>query len=264
MEFFKYQGAGNDFIVLDDRQAQLQFSPAEIAQLCHRRFGIGADGLMLLRAHPEYAFEMLYFNADGQPSSMCGNGGRCIAAFAHALGILDAEGTFLAVDGPHRVKMIATTWVELEMIPVKKVERGEDFFFLNTGSPHYVTYVPSLEDYPVVTAGRAIRYNERFAAVGTNVNFIEPLEVGIRLATYERGVEDETLACGTGATAAALAHHLQQGQGAGSYELAIEAKGGELQVRYRATEGGFEDIWLCGPAVQVFKGQLPAGVGFAE
>ena len=206
MPFHKYQGAGNDFVLIDQRdQPRIdRRNQPLIARLCDRRFGIGGDGLMLLANHPDYDFEMIYFNADGRPGSMCGNGGRCMVAFAKKLGLFAEETHFLAVDGPHRARLPRPGWVELHMNDVEAVEMTPDYFYLDTGSPHYVQFVPDLDQVDVVRQGRAIRYNDRFRERGTNVNFVERRTDGLGIATYERGVEDETLACGTGVTAAAL------------------------------------------------------------
>lgn len=258
--FYKYQGAGNDFIMIDQRERQWikREDQALVEHLCHRRFGIGADGLILLQNHPNFDFEMIYFNADGREGSMCGNGGRCTVAFAQQLGVIGASCHFLAVDGPHDAIMNKADWVELKMIDVTHVEEGNNFYFLNTGSPHYVSFVEEVDKIDVVQAGRAIRYNERFRTAGTNVNFTQITDNGLHIATYERGVEDETLACGTGVTAAALAYHLKKGAANGAYEVPIKVKGGEMAIRFTATEHGFTDVWLCGPAKLVFAGQLEA------
>jgi diaminopimelate epimerase len=258
LPFSKYQGAGNDFILIDQREKQWlhPHNEALIAQLCDRRFGIGGDGLILLQSKPGFDFEMVYFNADGREGSMCGNGGRCIVAFAHHLGIVQENTYFNAVDGPHEAKVSRPGWVELKMIDVADVEKGEGFYYLNTGSPHYIAFVEAVEKVDVVAAGRAIRYNERFKAVGTNVNFTEITQQGLQVATYERGVEDETLACGTGVTAAAIAFHLQKSGASGAFEVPIKVRGGDLAVRFRATAQGFEDIWLCGPAEKVYGGEI--------
>jgi len=256
--FYKYQGAGNDFIMIDQREQQWikREDQALVEKLCHRRFGIGADGLILLQNHPDYDFEMIYFNADGREGSMCGNGGRCTVAFAQQLGAIGETCHFLAVDGPHDAIMNKPDWVELKMIDVTHVEEGSDFYFLNTGSPHYISFVEEVDKIDVVQAGRAIRYNERFRAEGTNVNFTQITDNGLSIATYERGVEDETLACGTGVTAAALAYHLKKGASSGVYEIPIKVKGGAMAIRFRATEQGFRDVWLCGPAQLVFEGNI--------
>ena len=210
--FYKYQGAGNDFILIDQREHHYlkQDQEAIIQKLCDRRFGIGADGLMLLEKADGYDFRMVYFNADGREGSMCGNGGRCIVAFAHFLGLVNQACTFIAVDGPHEAIVKSPNYIELKMQDVKHIEVGEDHFVLDTGSPHYIQFVSDIDQVDVVNAGKAIRYNNRFAEKGINVNFVDVhTEQSLRIATYERGVEDETLACGTGVTAAAIAHHLK-------------------------------------------------------
>ncbi|MDX1912623.1 MAG: diaminopimelate epimerase [Saprospiraceae bacterium] len=263
MKFWKYQGAGNDFIMLDQRDQQLlgRQDTALIEKLCHRRFGIGADGLILLQSATNYDFEMIYFNADGRESTMCGNGGRCIAAFARHLGFIAEHGRFLAIDGPHEAKVVPknelSAWVELKMSDVTMVGQHSDAFVLNTGSPHFVRFVDHLDQLDVFAEGRAIRYGEPWKQEGINVNFVEKSGDTLRIRTYERGVEDETLACGTGVTAAALAAHLLYSPGKSTAEIAVKARGGDLSVRYVAhSDGHFSDIWLCGPAVQVFEGEI--------
>ncbi|MCO6486893.1 MAG: diaminopimelate epimerase [Phaeodactylibacter sp.] len=255
--FSKYQGTGNDFILVDQRERRyLKVSDREaIARLCHRRFGIGADGLILLQGHADYNFEMIYFNADGGQGSMCGNGGRCIVAFAGSLGAIGEQCRFLAVDGPHEARIRPNGWVELKMNDVVDVEKGAGFYFLDTGSPHYVEFVGNLEQVDVCRRGREIRYSERFKKEGTNVNFVEPAHGGIAVATYERGVEDETLSCGTGVTASAIAYFLARPD-RGPQLVPIHTKGGMLEVRFTPSSHGFTDIWLCGPAVRVFEGRV--------
>jgi diaminopimelate epimerase len=254
--FHKYQGTGNDFVIIDQREKQYlkRTDQTLIERLCDRRFGIGADGLMLLQNKDDFDFEMVYFNSDGRESSMCGNGGRCLTAFAHSLGVFSRECRFWAIDGAHDALVREDGWVELKMIDVKQIERGSDFFYLDTGSPHYVTFTDSLHELDVFQAGRAIRYSDRFRAEGTNVNFVQPEAEGISVATYERGVEGETLSCGTGVTAAAIAYHLQSGNGV--ERVPIKVKGGQLEVRFRAEPDGFRQIWLCGPAEMVFTGAI--------
>jgi len=258
LPFHKYQGAGNDFVIIDQR-SESWIDPGNqplVARLCDRRFGIGADGLMLLVSHPDYDFEMVYFNADGRPGSMCGNGARCIVAFAKKRGLFSEETHFLAVDGPHRARMPRPEWVELHMTDVTAVETAPDFYFLDTGSPHYVQFVPALDQVDVVSRGRAIRYNDRFREVGTNVNFVERRADGLHIGTYERGVEDETLACGTGVTAAALVSSLESAADEADLEIPVYARGGDLSVRFRREGQRFTNIWLCGPATFVFRGQI--------
>ncbi len=254
--FHKYQGAGNDFVMVDNRAGI--FPDASnvvlIARLCDRRFGIGADGLILLENAPGFDFRMVYFNADGRESSMCGNGGRCIVAFAKHLGLIGDQCRFIAIDGPHEARMTTPDSVELKMSDVATVTQTSDGdYILNTGSPHYIQFVDQLDELPVAELGRKIRYSETFRAEGINVNFVESTEAGISVATYERGVEDETLSCGTGVTAAAIAWYLKNPK-ANLTDIAIATKGGRLQVRFTPVGKGFEAVWLCGPAVQVFEG----------
>ncbi|MFZ4545433.1 MAG: diaminopimelate epimerase [Saprospiraceae bacterium] len=257
--FYKYQGAGNDFVLIDQRDQQYlnRQSREEISFLCDRRFGIGADGLMLLQNIEGYDFEMIYFNADGRESTMCGNGGRCIVAFAQFLGIVSEKSRFLAIDGAHEARINPEgNRVELQMSDVRQIEIGPDFYVLNTGSPHYVTFVPQLEHFDVFNEGKKVRYNQRFSAEGINVNFVKSTEQGIEVATYERGVEDETLSCGTGVTASAISFWLKEGK-SGKIEVPVITKGGELSVRLES-DGytGCKNIWLIGPAMQVFEGKI--------
>jgi len=256
--FHKYHGAGNDFVLLDNRAGDLgdHFDQETIAQWCHRHFGVGADGLMLLNSHPEYDFEMIYYNSDGAPSSMCGNGGRCIVRFARDLGIFKEECRFLAVDGPHRAKLLDNGWVSLEMQDVTDVNSPEeDVFVLDTGSPHYVTFREDISNIDVFQEGRSLRNSSPYAEEGINVNFVSETEDGLRIATYERGVEDETLACGTGVTAAAIAAYKRAGAEDGDFHIPVEAKGGDLAVRGQLSGKHFTEVWLEGPAVRVFSGK---------
>lgn len=256
--FYKYQGTGNDFILIDNRSKKM-ISKGQVElvkQLCDRRFGIGADGLILLENREGFDFEMVYFNSDGRESSMCGNGGRCVSAFANFLGIVKGNCRFLAIDGEHESLIKEGDWVELKMTDVANIEIGEDYFLMDTGSPHYVVFVEDVDDINVFENGQAIRYSQRFKDEGVNVNFVEPTSDKIIVATYERGVEDETLSCGTGVTASALAHYLQKPSKERT-EIAIQSKGGNLLVRLEPSEnGGFKNIWLCGKAEQVFKGEI--------
>ena len=257
IQFYKYQGTGNDFILIDNRGAF--FDPNDnqlINRLCDRRFGIGADGLILLQNKDGFDFEMVYFNADGKEGSMCGNGGRCVCAFAQSLGIIESTCNFLAVDGPHEARVQSDGWVELKMGDVNDIESLEDHYVMDTGSPHYVTFVEDVDDINVVENGQAIRYSKKYKEKGINVNFVEKTNDGILVLTYERGVEDETLSCGTGVTAAAIGYYLENPQQAKN-NVAIKAKGGELMVRFETHNGSqFTDIWLCGPTQQVFSGSL--------
>ena len=255
--FFKYQGTGNDFVMIDNRQKLFDKSNTKhIAFLCDRRFGIGADGLILLENHDELDFKMVYYNADGQPSSMCGNGGRCAVAFAKKLGIINNETTFLAVDGPHYAHSREDgSWVSLQMIDVSVLERDGEAWVLNTGSPHFVSQVQNLSQLDVYACGKAIRYNNTYAEKGINVNFIEEDAVGYAVRTYERGVEDETLACGTGVTAVALAMAKEKGL-IGTQNTPISVRGGALNVRFTFDGSTFTEVFLEGPATLVFEGEI--------
>jgi len=255
--FFKYQGAGNDFILIDNRSENFNnLNTKDIKNLCDRRFGIGADGLMLLNNHADFDFEMLYYNADGRLGSMCGNGGRCIVAFAHYLKVIDLETNFLAVDGPHYAKISATgNCVELQMIDVNQIFADEEAFVLNTGSPHYVKQVTGLETLNVYQAGYEIRNNETYKTEGINVNFIEDKGDHFFVRTFERGVEDETFACGTGVTAVAMAM-AQKAAKRGRLSQPIQVKGGDLRIDFDYDGTTFSNVFLCGPAELVFEGSV--------
>lgn len=257
LTFFKYQGAGNDFIMVDNRDLAFNHQqPAKLARLCDRRFGVGGDGIMFLEPVDGFDFKMVYYNADGQPSSMCGNGGRCIVAFAKQLGVIENETTFLAVDGPHYAKISETgDWVSLQMIDVETVTRDGAAYVLNTGSPHYVKFDLAVADKNVFAEGRAIRYNETYKTEGININFVEVKEGHLLVRTYERGVEDETYACGTGVTAVALANAIKYNQ-TGSIETPIKVLGGELNIRFNYDGEKFTNIFLEGPAQLVFEGEV--------
>ena len=254
LEFYKYQGTGNDFVVIDDRMHQFDVTDEQkIRKICDRRKGIGSDGLLLLRNHAAADFEMLYFNADGKLGSMCGNGGRCLVDLAHFLGIIENTCTFFAKDGFHEAKW-TEEWVELKMIDVCEVEVNDDFVYLDTGSPHYVKFVNDLENYPVFEQGKSIRYSKRFNQNGTNVNFVEIQGSECKVRTYERGVEDETLACGTGVTAVAIAAHAINKNL--NNPLSVIVLGGTLKVLFEELGGVYKNVWLVGPAKLVYKGSI--------
>lgn len=255
IDFYKYQGTGNDFIMIDNRKSLITLTNEQVAFMCHRRFGIGADGLILLELEPGIDFKMVYFNSDGKRSSMCGNGGRCITAFARDLGLITDKARFLAVDGMHE-STIMNENVALKMQDVKQIESGTDYFFLDTGSPHYVKLVQDVEGMDVYNEGKKIRYNERFSEEGTNVNFIEKHDDELFVRTYERGVEDETFSCGTGVTAAALVAAVK-GISTGKNNCLVKTRGGTLEVTFeKVLEQNFYNIWLKGGAMMVYKGSI--------
>lgn len=251
--FYKYQGTGNDFVIIDNRNGVYQPTTELNRMLCDRKFGVGADGLICLETSEKYDFEMLYFNSDGNESTMCGNGGRCLVAFAKKINAIQDKTTFNAIDGLHEAIVRPDSWVELKMMDISAVEQNNRNFVLNTGSPHFIEFVENVAEVDVYKRGKSIRYNDRFTAEGINVNFVEVTPKGIKVATYERGVEDETLSCGTGVTAAAIAYSHQNPT---IKNVPIQTKGGNLSVKFDKTEKGFENVWLCGPATFVFKGTI--------
>lgn len=252
LHFYKYQGTGNDFVIIDNRDNSFDATnEALVNQLCDRKFGIGADGLMLLENAEGYDFRMVYFNADGKEGSMCGNGGRALVKFAFDLGVIKEKAFFIAVDGEHEA-YVEDHRVRLKMTNVDAVEQGEGFYFLDTGSPHYVSFVDNVAGMDVYEEGRKVRYNDRFKIVGTNVNFVQKItDHQVEVRTYERGVENETLSCGTGVTAAALTCSLQ----GMSSPIAIKTLGGDLEIDFeKLSENNFQNVYLIGPAVKVFEG----------
>jgi diaminopimelate epimerase len=255
LHFYKYHGTGNDFILVDNRKGDIDLSTDQIAKLCKRRFGVGADGLMELRAAEGYDFRMVYYNADGREGSMCGNGGRCIVKFAQDLGIglSKSNYNFLATDGEHEATIETDGWIRLKMNDVKNVDRRSGYELLNTGSPHFVKMVDNVAELDVVEEGRSIRYSDKFRENGVNVNFVETTgDSSIFVRTYERGVEDETYSCGTGVTASALmnAHNER-----GFNHVEVETLGGKLYVEFeQLEEDHFSNVWLSGPAIWVFEG----------
>ena len=258
LTFYKYQGTGNDFVMIDNRQNILSKNNTNlIKSLCDRKFGIGADGLILLEnpENPGEDFKMVYFNSDGRESSMCGNGGRCIVAFAAFLGIIRKETVFSAIDGRHEAS-VEDGMVGLKMTDVSGLKETEMAVFANTGSPHHILFTEDVEQLDVRKLGSEIRYSQAYAGSGgTNVNFAELTGPGdFKVRTYERGVENETLSCGTGVTAVALAAY-RTGR-TRSKEVKLQTLGGELMVSFEEEGNGFRNIWLNGPAQQVFKGEI--------
>jgi diaminopimelate epimerase len=253
-DFHKYHGTGNDFIMIND---QLSNFPTEnhelIRKLCERRFGIGADGLILIRKDEDTDFRMVYFNSDGKEGSMCGNGGRCAAAFAFSNGLCGNATTFTAIDGTHVAKIIRPEYIQLKMQSVNAVRIQSNHYELDTGSPHYVTFVESVEAMDVFEAGRKIRLSNAFKAEGINVNFVEQNQNSLFVRTYERGVENETFSCGTGVVASALCAFIRDSSDSREYE--VKTRGGDLKVSFRVEgEHTFRNIILEGPAEFVYQG----------
>ena len=258
VHFFKYHGTGNDFILVDDREDNIRFSEQQIKKLCDRRFGIGADGLILLKDLPGVDFKMVYFNADGKESSMCGNGGRCITSFSKRIGKIKTQATFSAIDGIHKsfITGESPTVVKLQMGDVHEIESGVEFVYLNTGSPHVVIFTDDVAAVDVIAEGKKIRYGGRFREKGVNVNFVQTSGIGLIVRTYERGVEDETLSCGTGVIASALAAINENILDAKKTVVDIQTLGGKLKVYCEKNGSGFNNIWLEGETVFVFRGEV--------
>ncbi|WP_298514845.1 diaminopimelate epimerase [uncultured Kordia sp.] len=255
LSFYKYQGTGNDFVLIDNRQDIFPKNDTKLVHhLCDRKFGIGADGLILLENDADCDFKMVYYNSDGNESSMCGNGGRCMVAFANFLGVIQQETTFIAIDGKHYAT-IDGDMVHLQMQDVATIEDHEGYVFLDTGSPHHVTFKEGIEKFDIKKEGAEIRYGAPYFEEGSNVNFVKKIsDAEFRVRTYERGVEDETLSCGTGVTAVALAmHHLQETT---ANEVVLQVEGGTLKVSYEYDTNSYKNIFLKGKATQVFKGEI--------
>lgn len=252
--FYKYQGTGNDFVMIDNRDDSFPKNNTDlVARLCDRRFGIGADGLILLENDSETDFRMVYYNSDGNQSSMCGNGGRCIVAFAKKLGIIQNKTTFIATDGLH-FATIKNDIVSLQMKDVDEVNVFENHVFLDTGSPHHVVLVSDLDNLDVKTEGAKIRYSDLYGKAGSNVNFVKEIgENSFAVRTYERGVEDETLSCGTGVTAVAIA--MEMLKKVTSNEIRVKVIGGDLTISFNKGKI-YTDVFLTGKAEYVFEGKI--------
>jgi len=258
IHFYKYEGTGNDFILIDNRNNIFKNSANEISRLCDRKFGIGADGLILLNKSKSADFEMLYYNADGHEVNMCGNGGRCIIAFAKLLGIIKNQGSFMASDGLHKGKITnqdgQSAYVKLSIRDVASINKEQEHFIIDTGVPHYVMFVSDQNSVNVVEEGRKIRYSPKYSEKGINVDFCQVENGALLVRTYERGVEDETLSCGTGVTAASIAAYLRKDL---VPPIRIIARGGELDVDFNVVEDQFKDVWLSGPVSLVYQGEIP-------
>lgn len=257
IEFFKYHGAGNDFVLIDNRNGNISLSTEEIAFLCDRHLGIGGDGLMLLETIPNYDFYMRYYNADGSEVGMCGNGGRCISLFAHHLGVGSLEKKFMAKDGEHHATIISDNGslgvVKVKLIDVLDIDiESNDVVTLNSGVPHYVRFTEDIDAIDIMTEGSAVRYSPKYKPRGgINANFVSVKDGKLYIRTYERGVEGETLACGTGATASVIASYVTKRIDALTYP--IITKGGELTIGF---DSDFKNVTLTGEAVRVFKGEI--------
>jgi diaminopimelate epimerase len=256
LQFAKYHGTGNDFIVLDNRENEINLNKDQIAFLCHRKFGIGADGLLILGDSENFDFSMRYFNSDGGEGTMCGNGGRCITAFAQSLGIIENEAKFSAIDGEHFARIGIdkenSAFVSLKMSDVSELKRHNADFVINTGSPHLIRFVPQIEGVDVYREGKALRWDNSFKPSGINVNFVEFKPDHLVVRSFERGVEDITLSCGTGVTASAIAASTVAGKPENQYNIITD--GGKLSVKFTKMDNHFTNIWLEGPAIKVFEG----------
>ena len=252
--FYKYQGTGNDFIIIDDRDSEITFSNDKITHITSRKFGVGSDGIILIRNHNDYDFEMIFYNPDGS-QSFCGNGSRCAILFAYHMGIVGREVEFISTDGAHEAKIITDSIVELKMsnsLEVLNLKSGA--FFVDTGSPHYVNYLDNIEEIDLIKQARVIRNSAEYIKEGVNVNFIEKINNNIKMRTYERGVENETLSCGTGVTAAALVHASNLSINKGKVD--VFTRGGQLSVSFAFDGKYYQDVWLKGNATYVFKGEI--------
>ena len=254
LHFHKYQATGNDFILIDNRKGLLSLTPNQIQRICDRKFGIGADGVILIENDSSANFNVNYYNSDGS-QSLCGNGSRAAVQFASALGIVNGKARFNAYDGPHDAELLPSGIIRLKMNDVEKVQRIGDDFLIDTGSPHYIRFVKDIRNFPVYDEGRRIRYSDAYKIKGVNVNFVELFaDNTIFVRTYERGVENETLSCGTGVTAAALAATFK----GYTSPVSVSALGGNLSIEFDLTgkPDTFQDIFLIGPAKMVFEGEL--------
>lgn len=257
LRIWKYQGTGNDFIMLDGITGEgvPRLSKTQIETLCSRRFGIGADGLIILAPSDTTDFKMVYYNSDGAESSMCGNGGRCIAKFAVDRKVCAGKVTFEAIDGLHEAIVGIDGTVDLQMVDVDLIQAlNTDTYKVDTGSPHYVHFSDQFDEIDIEEFGKSIRYSDQYASHGINVNVVRLMNGELKVKTYERGVEAETFSCGTGVTAAALSASVFSGSS--QNEFYIETKGGHLTVRFDRNENTFKNIWLCGPATFVFEGAV--------
>lgn len=255
LKFDKYQGAGNDFIILNNYNGSYsRLSEEQIRGMCNRQMGIGADGLILLEPSDSSDFEMKYYNSDGKVSSLCGNGARCVVLYAHKKKIIGEKTKFNTIDGVHQAWLTSHEKIKIQLNEVKKILKHKGSHIVNTGSPHYVKIVDNISDLNVKKEGSEIRYLKDFIPEGINVNFLQKKNnSNFLIRTYERGVEDETLACGTGAVAAAIVMH-NIGETLGNTNLEIDTLGGSLKVDFDFDNSIYKNIFLEGPAKFVFSG----------
>ena len=256
ISFSKYQGTGNDFVMLDNLNGQYDsLTIPQIQLICDRRFGVGSDGLIKINSHNSSDFEVEYFNSDGS-KSFCGNGARCSVAFAETLGVNVSDTSFLGIDGLHKASKNQDV-ISLEMGDVSEIRKIENDFVIYTGSPHYIRFIDAINDLDIVQFGKQVRYSEEFKNDGINVNLVEIVDANnLIVNTYERGVEDETLSCGTGVTACVLAFAYQT-QLLGEHKVSVKVKGGNLSVFFnQETLGKFTTIHLIGPGQFVFSGEI--------
>lgn len=258
IKFYKYQATGNDFIIIDAREENLVLEKKDIQFLCDRHFGIGSDGLIIFGNSDKADFSMQFFNPDGSGGMMCGNGGRSIVKFASDKGVISDSCSFIAPDGLH-FATINNDIISLKMVNPTLFQAHQDGYYINTGTSHFVVFEEDLNKINIIEKGRSIRYDERFSHYnGCNVNFVEEISLNnIRIRTYERGVEDETLACGTGICAAALTYSIEKGLKNGKHTINISAKGGDLQVEFeKKSDNSLSEVYLIGTANSVFEGEI--------
>lgn len=258
IHFYKYQATGNDFVIIDAREENIILSKENIKFLCHRHFGIGSDGLIIFENSDKADFSMQFFNPDGSGGMMCGNGGRSIVRFAADKGVIKDKCTFLAPDGLHSATIEGEN-ISLKMTTPTLFQRFEDGFYINTGTSHFVVFENNLEEIDIIKKGRMLRNDERFLTYkGCNVNFVQEItDKNLKIQTYERGVEDLTLACGTGICAAALTYSVKKGLENSNHTINISAQGGDLQVEFEKKENNtFDNVHLIGEAKKVFEGEI--------
>ncbi len=257
MIFYKYHGTGNDFVLVDNRKGDITITTEQVQKMCERHFGIGADGLILVETDPEVDFSMIYYNSDGNVSSMCGNGGRCVVKFARLMGIISENSTlFRAADGIHTAKILKDGNIALQMNVSNDHELYGQAYILNTGSPHYVRFRFGIDRLNMIKEGRNVRNSPKFKREGINVNIVEEMPDRLQIRTYERGVENETLSCGTGVVAAAVSWYFKERK-KNNEIVHVETKGGNVAVELHGNEHGkIETAWLIGPAREVFIGEV--------